>query len=118
MNPLERLKELGLHNDQCYVAILNWFAENPNRRVNSTELSLMGFKRYKKGQRVWVNFSPSCVERKARKLAELGLLERGYDTSHHAWYLSTGEAVEPVRKIIGYKTRVIEGVPHAIPIYE
>lgn len=79
------LKPFGGENDQCYLAILEWCNAN-RRRVNSTELSLMGFKRWKKGQRVWVAFSPSCIERKARKLAEWGLLERGYDTSHHAWY--------------------------------
>lgn len=96
MNTIQLLKQFGGENDQCYVAILDWFSENRGRRVNSAELSLMGFKRLKKLQHVYVPFSPSCIERKARKLAEWGLLERGYDTSHHAWYSwPVGQSVAP-----------------------
>ncbi len=86
------LKQYGAENDQCYVALLEWFNEN-RRRVNSAELSLMQFQHFKKGQRVWVNFSPETIARKARQLAEWGLLDRGHDKSgftHYSWPGSTG----------------------------
>lgn len=79
------LKDFNAEHDQAYTAILNWMAENP-RRVNANELSLMGFRRWKKAQRVWVPFSASCIDRKARKLAEWGLIARGHDSSGHTWY--------------------------------
>lgn len=80
------LKPFNAENDQAHVAILTWFADNQDRRVNTAELSLMGFRHFKKGQRVWVPFSPETIARKARQLAQWGLLEKGHDTSHHTWY--------------------------------
>lgn len=107
MTWLEKLKTLGLENDQAHLRILEFFSETtPGRRVNSTELSLMGFRRWKKMAREWVRFSPSCIERKARKLAELGILERGYDTSHHAWFAFNGESPAKTPK---YRIEIPDG---------
>ena len=89
------LKQFGAENDQAHQRIVEFFMDSPKRRVNSAELSLMGFKRWKKGQRIWVAFSPSCIERKARKLAEWGVLNKGYDSSGHAWYEYVGK--EPAK---------------------
>lgn len=85
MNPQALLRPFGGEKDQSYIAILGWFLEN-NRRVNENELTLMGFKRFKKGQRVWVPIATETIGRKARKLREWGLLLSGKDTSGHTWF--------------------------------
>ena len=88
------LEPFGAENDACLLAILSWCSEN-HRRVNSAELSLMGFRHFLKGRREWVAFSPETIARKARQLAEWGLLERGFDLHHHTWYEMKGNT--PVR---------------------
>lgn len=80
------LKKHGAEGDQCYIAILGWFNENRGRRVNQNELTLMGFKRWKKQQRVWVPFATETIGRKARKLREWGLLDSGKDRNGHTWF--------------------------------
>lgn len=86
MSIWQNLKNKGAENDQAYTALLEWFSTNQGQRVNENELSLMGFKRWKKAQRVWVLFSAATISRKARQLGAWGLLERGHDTHHHTWY--------------------------------
>lgn len=98
MNATELLKPFGAENDQTHLAILNWFLEN-NRRVNENELTIMGFKRFKKGQRVWVPIATETIGRKARKLREWGLLIGEKDTSGHSWFAAPQESVlEPVER--------------------
>lgn len=93
----ELLKPFGAEKNQAYVAILEWFAQNRDRRVNENELALMGFKRFKKGQRVWVTFSAATISRSARKLGEWELLERGHDSAHHTWYSMPSEGLKQVK---------------------
>lgn len=97
------LSPFGGQNDQAYQSILTW-CESNRRKVNSNELSLLGFKRWSAGRRVWVPFSAETIARKARKLAEWGLLDRGHDSQGHTWYCwpdgkTTSESVQkiPVR---------------------
>jgi hypothetical protein len=121
------LKPFGGENDQAYLVILTWFNENRDRRVNSAELSLMGFKRLKKAQHVYVSLSPETIARKARQLAEWGLLDKGYDTSHHTWFswptsqnlAPEGTPDRPEFKIVGMWSEkdgngMLTGVVHEI----
>lgn len=85
-----RLKTLGVSRNQCYSAIMEWFEQNPDRRVNENELTLMPFKRYKKGQRVWVRFATETIGRAARKLREFELLDSGKDEEGHTWFSYAG----------------------------
>lgn len=80
------LKKFGAEGDQCYMAILNWFRENQNRRVNQNELTLMGFKRWSNPKRIWIPFATETIGRKARKLREWGLLDSGKDLNGHTWF--------------------------------
>lgn len=93
------LKKLGFEGNQCYKAIMDWFEENQDRRVNENELTLMPFKRYRKNHRDWIPFATETIGRAARKLREFGLLDSGKDTSGHTWFSYSGYTAPPKFKL-------------------
>lgn len=107
------LKPFGATNDQALLAILTFFHENPERRVNENELTLMGFKRWNQSQRVWIPFATETIGRKARKLREWGLLESGKDTQGHTWFAWKGGEVKKEEE---YEVKIINGRPVAIAL--
>lgn len=77
------LKKYGHENDGCMRAILEYFNVRKGEWVNKAPLSLMQFPYIEKGKRKC--FSPETIGRKARLLAEVGLLDRKEEDGS-AWY--------------------------------
>lgn len=91
------LKPHSLEDDNCMVAILEWL--DGRGRINKAELVLQKFRYWKKGRREWCTFSAETIGRKARKLAELGIIER-HESNHQTWYALPSEArIEPKKPV-------------------
>lgn len=90
----ELLAKHGKDKDQCMFSILMFLERAQGNWVNKAELSLQKFV-YKKRAR-FVDFAPETICRKARALADLGLIERR-EVEHTAEYRFAGEV--PTQKI-------------------
>jgi len=106
MNWKQVLKNKGHSNDQALSEIMKFF-EVCNRTVNKNELTLMGFKRFRKSRRDYVKFSTETIGRKARTLAELGLLTRIQGDDGYTYYKYHGENKQ--EKKVEYFIRDING---------
>lgn len=113
MDYKKTLKELGHAEDQAYLRLMEFFAENSSRRWNSNEVSLMKFYRYRKARRDKIPFATETLSRKMRQLAEWGLLERGHDTQGHTWYSYTGPRSPKIapRAAVEGKVEIRDGRP-------
>ncbi len=92
----EELKKIGHGNDQAMIKIMEFF-QTAGRSVNKNELTLIGFKKYRKAQRDYVPFATETIGRKARLLAELGLLKATYKNGY-TYYSYEGTSCTPVEK--------------------
>jgi len=54
----------------------------------------MGFKRFRKAQRDYVKFSTETIGRKARLLAEIGILKVSRNESGHTFILMKVQAIQ------------------------
>lgn len=88
------LEPFGKSKDRCMLAILTFLQRAQGNWVNKAELSLQKFT-YKKRSR-FADFAAETITRKARDLAELGLIERR-EVDHTAEYRFAG--VVPLQKI-------------------
>ncbi len=97
----QTIAEHGHANDMALISIMNFF-ETCERKVNKNELTLMGFKRFRKAQRDYVKFSTETIGRKARLLAEIGILKVSRNESGHTFYSyeGTGNPVEKQKYFI------------------
>lgn len=77
------LAPFGKEGDNCMRSILQFLFAARGLWVNKAELSLQKFAYTEKGRTKF--FSPETIGRKARNLAELGLLQRN-EINHTAEY--------------------------------
>ena len=93
MNWKQVLKNKGHSNDQAFSEIMKFFEERGSNgsAINKNELTLMGFKRFRKARRDYVKFSTETIGRKARTLAEIGLLTRIQGDDGYTYYKYHGE---------------------------
>lgn len=113
------LRNSGHENDNCMIAILEYFSIRKGEWVNKAHLSLLQFPYTEKGRRK--HFSPETIGRKARLLAELGLLERKEvdHIAHYAWPEGISVPEKPKPYVYVPKRPVLRnGVTVWIPITE
>lgn len=77
------LKKHGYENDNCMVNLLSYMHGHRGEWVNKAALTLLQFPYYEKGIKKF--FAAETIGRKARKLAELNLLERK-EEAHQTLY--------------------------------
>jgi len=105
----ELLRKHGKEGDNCMINILTFMHGCKGNWVNKAELSLQKFT-YMEGAKV-KRFAPETISRKARDLAEMGLLQRN-EINHTAEYRWPETQEVPRKKEV--RIEIINGVRKAI----
>lgn len=118
MDYLSILKEKGHERDMCMRAIIEHFLSTPiGTVIHKDTVARLPLKQWNARKNMWVSFTVDTVCRKARALAEMGILQKdNLGTRRSTRYWLAG-GINPTKKVVEYVMVERDGVRYARPVY-